>query len=157
MAKWLQFGTCLESFQRPEIGINDPTVLVKKGARRNNFFSIHPRRGVTESRGSSGAEARHLRSAVGTHSPHTRTRVEKLRVCICAKLSPQTPRKEKDSAPRTQRACSRLPPLPWGCFLPSSLCYDHLRPHLVKFQPQLPLVQKHFDPLHALQRRKAEP
>lgn len=45
-----------------------------------------------------------------------------------------------------------LPPHP----LPPGLCYDHLRPHFVKFQPQLPLVQKHFDPLHALRGRKAQ-
>lgn len=34
--------------------------------------------------------------------------------------------------------------------LPSSFRDDHLRPHVVEFQPQFPLVQKHFDAFHAL-------
>lgn len=72
-----------------------------------------------------------------------------------AKRFPQTRVNQGGSGPTAPKKGARG--LLDARLLPSSLCYDHLRPHFVKFQPQLPLVQKHFDSFHALQGREAEP
>lgn len=66
-------------------------------------------------------------------------------------MCPPPPKKKPNTHRRRQiqpRRATTPPPLPPG------LCYDHLRPHFVKFQPQLPFVQEHFDPLHTLPGRK---
>lgn len=170
---------CLESFQRPEIGINDPTVLVKKRARRNNFSSIYPRREGPAVPGQSRAaramlcglsrgcdtqpwplpqETRTspgLGEAAAGHPQNTRTRVGRPRGTAQCKAIPTNTREPRRIRPHGPKRGARG--LLDARLLPSSLCYDHLRPHFVKFQPQLPLVQKHFDSFHALQGREAEP
>lgn len=170
MAKWLQvafawkaskglkLGLTIQLFwlrKKPEETISSACILAGRVLRTAAPGSAgapgavaHPRTGgwISPTRDATVPES-------GTRTPtHAalRTRVC-LPPCPHKQFPPANPHKRHEIQPRMGRQPA-LPPHP----LPPGLCYDHLRPHFVKFQPQLPLVQKHFDPLHALRGRKAQ-
>lgn len=96
-----------------------------------------------------------LGEAAAGHPQNTRTRVGRPGGAAQCKAIPTNTREPRRIRPHGPKKGARG--LLDARLLPSSLCYDHLRPHFVKFQPQLPLMQKHFDSFHALQGREAEP
>lgn len=110
----------------------------------------HPRGGLAHER-RDRANGRENGAAAADPHPHPRgcanTRAPFPPV---GDVSPPPQKKTKHAQTKADSATQGHPPPP----LPPGLCYDHLRPHFVKFQPQLPFVQEHFDPLHTLPGRK---
>lgn len=90
-----------------------------------------------------------------TAHPHPRG-CANTRVPVGSPLPRQFPPQTRANEGGFGRAGGRALPPTTAPPLPPCLCYDHLGPHFVKLQPQLPFVQKHFDPLHALRGKKAQ-
>lgn len=111
----------------------------------------HPRGGLAHER-RDRANGRENGAAAADPHPHPRgcanTRAPFPPV---GDVCPPPKKKTKHAQTKADSATQGHPPPPP---LPPGLCYDHLRPHFVKFQPQLPFVQEHFDPLHTLPGRK---